>query len=367
MIDDRIIKYANFLIKDAVGIEKDDKILIEVHGDGIELAKELVKVAFECGAKPFFKYYDYEMESILIKNSDLNHYGNIASLDLSLMKNMDAYIDIRGTKNIYHWNHLTQDEIKKYNEMYWGPIHLKERCNNTKWTVIRYPNDAMAQLSQMDTKSYEDYYFKACLYDYKLMKRNMKPLVELMEKTDKVRIVANQTDLTFSIKGIPVVPMHGNRNIPDGEVYTAPVRDSINGTILYNVESPMDGLVFRDVKFTFKDGKIIDATSNHTKRLNQILDTDEGARYIGEFAIGVHPHITKPIGDILFDEKMTGSFHLTPGNAYDNADNGNKSSIHWDLVQLQTPEYGGGEIYFDDVLIRKDGLFVIDELKILNP
>ncbi|MDO5715716.1 MAG: aminopeptidase [Tissierellia bacterium] len=367
MIDPRLVEYAEFLVRDAVMIEPGDRILIEVHGDGMDLGKELVKASFKFGAHPYFKYYDYEMESILIRGSSEKHYRELAQRDLEMMKTMDAYIDIRGSKNIYHWNHLTPEEMKKYSEIYWGPIHLEERCNQTKWSVIRYPNDAMAQLSHMDTRSYEDYYFAACLYDYKKMEEDMKPLVEWMERTDQVRILGPQTDLTFSIKDIPVIPMHGNRNIPDGEVYTAPVRDSVNGVIRYNVASPYDGLVFQDVSFEFKDGKIIKANSNYSRRLNQILDTDEGARYIGEFAIGVHPLITKPIGDILFDEKMTGSFHLTPGNAYDNAFNGNRSAVHWDLIQLQTPEYGGGEIYFDDVLIRKDGLFVVEELKRLNP
>lgn len=367
MSDPRMKEYAEFLLADAVEIQEGDRVLIELYDEGMDLAKELVKAAYRHGANPVFKCYDYAMEAELIKGASVEHYREMAEEDLALMKKMDAYIAIRGTRNIYHWSHLTAEEIKKYNEIYWGPVHLQQRCNHTRWSVIRYPNDAMAQLCSMDTESYREYYFRACLYDYKKMKEDMKPLVALMERTDRVRIVAPGTDLSFSIKDIPVFAMHGNRNIPDGEIYTAPVKDSVNGTICYNVPSPFDGLIFTDVSFTFKEGKIVSSSANHPERLEEILDTDEGARYIGEFAIGVHPYITKPIGDILFDEKMTGSFHLTPGNAYENADNGNRSSVHWDLIQLQTLEYGGGEIYFDDVLIRKDGLFVLEELMGLNP
>ena len=115
------------------------------------------------------------------------------------------------------------------------------------------------------------------------------------------------------------------------------------------------------------NGKIVKATANDTERINKVFDTDEGARYVGEFAIGINPYILKPMNDILFDEKIMGSIHFTPGNCYDNAYNGNHSAIHWDLVMIQTPEYGGGEIWFDDVLIRKDGRFVIPELQGLNP
>jgi aminopeptidase len=195
----------------------------------------------------------------------------------------------------------------------------------------------------------------------------MDPLVQLLERTDKVQIKGPGTDLTFSIKNIPVIKCDGEKNIPDGEVYTAPVKDSVNGVIRYNTPSPHDGFVFKDMELTFEKGKIIKAVSNDSDRCNAIFDTDDGARYVGEFAFGVNPQIHDAMGDILFDEKIAGSIHFTPGASYDDAFNGNKSAVHWDLVLIQTPAYGGGEIYLDDVLVRKDGLFVIDELKGLNP
>lgn len=195
----------------------------------------------------------------------------------------------------------------------------------------------------------------------------MNPLVDLMNKTDKVHILAKDTDLTFSIKGIPAVKCDGACNIPDGEVYTAPVKDSVNGVISYNVPSIENGFRFENVRLEFKDGKIIKATANNSDKANALFDTDEGARYVGEFALGVNPYVTKAIGDILFDEKISGSFHFTPGCCYDDAPNGNKSAVHWDLVLCQTPEFGGGEIWFDDVLVRKDGRFVLPELFGLNP
>jgi len=195
----------------------------------------------------------------------------------------------------------------------------------------------------------------------------MTPLVTLMEKTDRVRIIGPGTDLTFSIKNIPAIKCSGLRNIPDGEVYTAPVKTSINGSLTYNTPAVYQGVTYENIHLEFSQGKIVKATANQTEKINKVLDTDEGARYIGEFAIGLNPHISIPMKDTLFDEKIKGSFHFTPGNAYDHAFNGNKSAIHWDLVCIQTPEYGGGEIWFDDVLIRKDGIFVIPELQGLNP
>jgi aminopeptidase len=188
-----------------------------------------------------------------------------------------------------------------------------------------------------------------------------------MSRTDKIRLVSPGTDLHFSIKGIPVIKCDGEKNIPDGEVFTAPVKDSVNGVLHYNAKTLYDGTVFENMSLKFKDGKIVEGTSSNTKAMNHIFDADEGARYVGEFAIGLNPYITRPMLDTLFDEKIAGSIHFTPGNAYDEAFNGNKSAVHWDMVLIQTKEWGGGEIYFDDVLVRKDGIFVHDELKGLNP
>jgi aminopeptidase len=225
----------------------------------------------------------------------------------------------------------------------------------------------MAQQAEMSTEGFEDFYFKTCTLDYDRMSKAMDPLVSLMQRTDRVRLVGPGTDLRFSIKGIPIIKCDGALNIPDGEVYTAPVKDSVNGTIQYNAKTLYQGKVFENILLKFKDGKIVEASSSNTKALNAILDTDEGARYIGEFAIGVNPYVTKAMLDTLFDEKITGSIHFTPGNSYNDAYNGNRSTVHWDMVLIQTPEWGGGEIYFDDALIRKDGRFVLRELEGLNP
>ena len=367
MEDPRIRKLAHFLINKAVYLKKGDKILLELHGKETHFLKALVEEAYKVGAKPFVHIFDYEVEGALIMGSDEEHMEEIASYELARMKDMDAYIDIRATNNINVWNKVPDEQNGYYRKHYWGPIHLSERCNHTKWSVLRYPNDAMAQLAGMSTEEYEDFYFGACLVDYDKMEKAMKNLTDLMNKTDKVHIVGPGTDISFSIKGIGSFAMCGNKNIPDGEVYSAPVKDSVNGYITYNTPAPYDGFVYQNVRLEFKDGKIVDATSNNTERMNAIFDIDEGARYIGEFAIGVNPMIHKAIGDILFDEKIAGSFHLTPGNAYDNTFNGNRSAVHWDLINIQTPEYGGGEMYFDDVLIRKDVKFVIPELECLNP
>ncbi|MEM9656844.1 MAG: aminopeptidase, partial [Planctomycetota bacterium] len=253
-----------------------------------------------------------------------------------------------------------------YQQHWWHPVHHEIRCPDTKWVVLRYPTESFAQAANMSTPAFEDFFFDVCTADYAAMGKAQEPLVELMQATDSVKLVAPHTELEFSIKDIPVIPCNGERNIPDGEVFTAPVRDSVNGVIRFNTQSRFQGNVFSDIEFEFKDGRIVRAESNDTDRLNAILDSDEGARYCGEWSLGTNNHVRHPMLDTLFDEKIGGSFHLTPGSAYEIADNGNRSRIHWDLVLIQRADCGGGEVWFDGKLIRKDGLFTPDQLQPLN-
>jgi aminopeptidase len=280
---------------------------------------------------------------------------------------MDAYIGVRGGTNSSELSDVPADRSGDYARYYWKPVHGEVRVPKTKWVVLRYPSPAMAQLADMSTEAFEDYYFRVCCLDYGKMDRAMDALKERMERADRVRLGSPGTDLSFSIRGLPAIKCAGKMNIPDGEVYTAPVRDSVNGVITYNPPSVKDGFTFSGIRLTFRNGKIVDAAANDTGRINAQLDIDEGARYVGEFAIGVNPYITFPMKDTLFDEKIAGSIHFTPGASYDDCFNGNRSSLHWDLVLIQTPEYGGGELWFDDTLIRRDGRFVPEDLQCLNP
>ena len=368
MKDERIEKLANNLLTYSVNLQKGENILIEVLGEeGMPLAKELVKKAEEIGAKPFFNIINYEVLRLMLQNATKEHIELYAKHDEARMKDMQAYIGIRATSNSSELSGLSREVLEIYNKYYTIPVHFEERVKRTKWCILRYPNYSMAQMSKMNIDEFEDFFFKVCNVDYSKMSKAMEPLKKLLNNTDKVHILGEGTDLHFSVKGIPAEKYVGTFNIPDGEVASAPVKTSVNGYITYNTESTYNGITFNNIRFEFKDGKIIKATSNKTKELNEILDTDEGARYIGEFAFGLNPYVEKPIGDTLFDEKVKGSFHFTPGDSLEESDNGNRSAIHWDLVNIQTPEYGGGEIYFDDVLIRKDGRFVLEELQGLNP
>lgn len=368
MKDPRITTLAETLIDHSCRLQSGQKVLIEAFDlPDPALVCRLVELASERGALPLVSWKNNAVLRSLYRTATRDNMSLIGALERERMSQMDAYIGIRGATNSNELADVPIERLDLYQQYWWQPVHIEVRVPKTRWVVLRYPTPSMAQAAQMSTEAFEDYYFAVCTTDYAKMGRDLEPLKERMLATDRVHIKAPGTDLTFSIKDVPVVPCAGECNIPDGEIFTAPVRDSANGTITFNTPSLYQGTVFDGIRFEFRDGKIVKADCrNEPNKLNRILDSDEGARYIGEWSLGCNNAVRRPMLDTLFDEKIGGSFHLTPGNAYDEADNGNRSRVHWDLVLRQTPDCGGGEIWFDGELLRKDGRFVPDDLHGLN-
>lgn len=365
-MDDRINRLSKVLVDYSTNVKPGEKVLIEYEGTSTKnLIRQLIKDIYAKGGFPYVNIRDASILREIMLGSSESQLDFLNEYLLKQIEGMDAYISVRAGDNT---SELADVPASKQN-LYYNKLKpaFDYRVNKTKWVVLEFPNPSLAQLANMSQETFENFFFDVCTMDYGKMGSAMINLSNLMDKTDKVHLIGPGTDLTFSIKDIPSIICAGTMNIPDGEVYTAPVRDSINGTISYNTPSEEQGFTFENIVFEFEKGKIVKAASNNTVRINELLDTDDGARYVGEFAIGVNPFILEPMKDTLFDEKIAGSFHFTPGAAYEDAFNGNISALHWDLVMIQRPEYGGGEIWFDDVLIRKDGLFVIPELECLNP
>ncbi len=368
MIHPKQAELARLLVTHSVALKKGEKCLIQSHDVPEEMIEALINEIYEVGAYPVLDYRRARLQRALLKGASVESLTNLADIEAFRMKKMDAFIGIRGYDNPRETGDLPESQSQLEMTHLMKPVHHEIRVPGTKWVVLRYPTPGMAAMAQTSTSSFEDFYFAVTTQvDYAAMAKAMEPARAFLEKTKKVHITGPGTDLRFSIESIPVVPCFGERNIPDGEIYTAPVRDSVEGTISYNAPSSFFGHTYQNIRFSFENGRIIEAASDDTGKLNAILDTDEGSRYIGEFALGCNPRILEPMDETLFDEKIAGSFHFTPGNAYTEADNGNRSAIHWDLVCIQRPEYGGGEISMDGQLIRKDGIFVHPAFEALNP
>ncbi len=376
MIDARWQRLADVLVHHSVRVQTGERVLIEAFDMPPEFVALLARTIAQAGGIPIVDTKSSLVLRALYQNATESQIRFIAALERERMEQVQGYIGLRGTPNFAEMSDVPLEKMKLVRQLWWTPVHQEVRVPKTKWVVLRWPTVGMAQAANMSTEAFEEFYFRVCTLDYARMERAVQPLVELMERTREVHIKGPGTDLRFSIEGMGVVPCYGLRNIPDGECFTCPVRDSVEGEITINTNSVYEGTLYRDIRLRLHRGKIVEATcaddgdrpgAGNPRKLNAILDTDEGARYIGEWSLGFNPYILYPMNDTLFDEKIAGSFHFTPGNAYQEADNGNRSSVHWDLVVIQRPEYGGGEIYFDGQLVRKDGLFVLPELQELNP
>lgn len=368
MTDPRMDKLADVLINYSCAAKPGENVLIEAIDIPHDFTKTLVRTAYAAGARPFVLLKSNFVDRALRIGAEDGQFEAMAEIERLQMEKMQCYLGVRGNHNISEMSDVPRDRQQIYEKTIWKKVHHDVRIKRTKWCVLRWPHPSMAQMAEMSTDAFEEFYFNVCTLDYAKMSRAMQPLKAMMERTEKVRLKGPaDTDLTFSIKGIPAVLCDGHRNIPDGEVYTAPVRESANGVIHFNTPTIYRGVTHNDIRLVFRDGKVVEATSTATDKLNEVLNADAGARYVGEFAIGFNPFCTKPMKDILFDEKIAGSIHFTPGQCYDEASNGNKSDIHWDMVLQQMPDAGGGEMFFDGKLIRKDGRFVVPELEALNP
>jgi len=346
-------------------LKKGERILLDMIDIPDEFTIELIRAVRAAGAIPLVETRHTRVTRELVLDTDQKHAETVRDVEMYRMRKMAAYIAIRGSNNANENSDVSSERMSLYTKTL-RPV-LNYRVNKTRWVVLRWPSPSMAQAANMSTEAFENFYFDVCTMDYHKMAKAMVPLEKRMKSADKVRIKGPGTDLTFSIKGIGAKACNGKLNIPDGEVFSCPVKNSVNGTIQFNTPTLYSGTRFENVRLEFENGKVVDASSNNNSRLNEILDTDAGARYVGEFAIGFNPYIQNPMCDILFDEKIAGSLHFTPGQAYEIADNGNRSAVHWDMVLIQRPEWGGGEIWFNDELIRKDGIFLPKDLKGLNP
>jgi aminopeptidase len=365
MTDPRFAKLAALIINYSCALKRGERILLDMIDVPDEFTVELIRAARKAGGTPLVDLRHSRVSREILRGTDAKHAAFVRDYEMFRMKQMKAYVAIRGSHNASETADVPSDKLQLYSKTL-RPV-LDQRVNQTRWVVLRWPTPSMAQAANMSTEAFEDFYFDVCTMDYRRMGRAMLPLQRRMQRADRVRLTGPGTDLTFSIKGIGAKMCKGDRNIPDGECFSCPVKDSVNGTIQFNTPTLYSGTKFENIRLEFKDGKIIHATGSDTKKLNEILDTDAGARYVGEFSLGFNPHIQQPMCDILFDEKIAGSLHFTPGQAYEDCDNGNRSAVHWDMVLIQRPEWGGGEVWFDGELIRKDGRFVPKDLRALNP
>lgn len=366
-MDSRVKKLSRLLTGYSCGLQPGEKVLIEYEGKETRtLVRQLIRDVYGLGAVPFVAERDASVLREVLMEASGEQLELQYGLELQRMEQMDAFIGIRGGDNIAELSDVPPEKLQLYDRLTL-PVD-EQRVNGTKWVILRYPNPSMAQLAGKSLAGFEDFFFDVCTMDYGRMSQAMDELAALMNRTDRVRLAGPGTDLTFSIKGIPAVKCDGKANIPDGEVYTAPVRDSVNGVIRYNAASEMEGFVYENVRFEVENGKIIraeaqrhgeDQPSAGRGRRSQVFrrvchrrESLCAASHEG------HPLRRKDLRQLSFD---AGAGLRRRGQRKPVSDS--LGSGHGAAGGL----WPGGEIWFDDVLIRKDGRFVIDGLRPLNP
>ncbi|MGC9034768.1 MAG: aminopeptidase, partial [Verrucomicrobiia bacterium] len=326
MNDPRYEKLSKLLVDYCCALKKGERVLIDSMDTPDDFTLQLIRAARSSGAIPLVEVRHSRINREIIIGTNHAHSSLVKEVELFRMRKVQAYIAVRGSWNSSETSDVPTEKMQLYSRTL-KPV-LDYRVNKTRWVVLRWPTPSMAQAANMSTEAFEDFFFRVCTMDYPKMAKAMQPLVKRMKNADKVHILGPGTDLKFSIKGIGAKACDGKLNIPDGEVFSCPIKNSVNGVVQFNTPTIYSGVKFENIRLEFKNGKIIKATGSNEKKLNEILDTDPGARYLGEFSLGFNPYIENPMCDILFDEKISGSLHLTPGQAYKIADNGNRSAIH---------------------------------------
>ena len=361
--DPRMNKMARIIARHALRVKAKEKVLIEATDDCDELIIAVIDAVNEAGGIPLVQHQSLPVRRSWLLGATDDHLKTWFDTTLALQREMDCLLSLRGQDNSQELADVPPDVMRSFSN-YTIKIGQEARKPGFRKTVIRFPSKSLAQQCGMSTEAFTDHFFRVCAMNFKCLHHEMEPLKEALDRASDVRIVAPGTDLRFSIKDISCNISAGTWNIPDGETAMNLVRESVEGRIAYNVPSSYQGYIFRDIALEFSRGRVVNIEANDAERVEAILDTDEGARYIGEFAIGVNPFLQRHMIDTLFDEKMAGSLHFTPGGT---AEDGARSSVHWDIVQSHLEHYGGGEIYLDGALWRKDGLFVDEHLLGLNP
>jgi aminopeptidase len=367
MADLRLEKLADLLVNYSVAVRPGDKVAIQGETQAEPLFKALYAKVLQAGGHPFLALSPNGLSELFYKLASDDQIKHIPPPTRLLYDTYDVMISIGAEDNTKALTNIDTARIvaraQARSDMRKNFLERSAR-KEVRWTYALYPTSAYAQDAEMSLGEYEDFVYQACLGDendpidyWKRFSARQQKVVEWLKGKKKIHVTAPETDLTFSVEGRSFINCDCQMNVPDGEVFTGPVEDSINGHVYFSYPTIENGHEVDGVRLWFKDGKVIKAAAAKNEEfLLKTLDTDEGARYVGEFAFGTNTGITKFTRQILFDEKIGGSFHMALGASYPETGGKNVSAIHWDMI---CDMRRGGEVMVDGKLLYKDGRFVI--------
>ena len=368
MNDPRLIKLAELLVHYSIDVQPGDKVAIRSLTPAEPLLTEIYAQIVSAGGHPFLalKFPDnVERFFALASDEQLEH---ISDVEQFIVDHFDAVIMVRGENNTKSLGKVPPHKLMLAQQ---AEGHLMRKLmqraadGSLKWVSTLFPTHAYAQDAHMSQREYADFVFQACMPDmddpvgyWRGVEREQARIIEWLKGKKQVHVVGPDIDLSFSIEGRHFVNSCCKHNVPDGEIFTGPVEESVNGHVSFSYPAIYNGHELVGVRLWFEDGRVVKAEAEKNEAfLLAALETDAGARYLGEFAIGTNYGIDRFTGQILFDEKIGGSFHLALGNSYPQTGGINKSAIHWDLIcDLRA----GGKITVDGELLYQDGKFMLE-------
>lgn len=363
---DILKKYAQLLVNYCLEIQENEKLYISSTTLAEPLVREVYREALSKGAHVEIDLAMRGMNRIFYEYADHNQLSYVPTLRQEAMSNFDAYLAIRAPFNLKEDQSVDASKrairskaLKSLSELYF------ERTANKslKRSLCQYPTQASAQEADMSLEEYQEFVFNACnLYDdnpdaaWLDRRASQQKIVDFLNKKDKIRYVADGTDITFSVKDRIWINSDGQTNMPSGEVFTGPIEDSVNGTVYFSYPAIFMGKEVQGMTLHVKDGMVVDWSANRGKDILDEVFKVDGAKYFGEVAIGTNYNIQRATKNILFDEKIGGTIHMAVGQSYKQTGGKNMSSIHWDMI---TDMKNGGQIYADGEKIYENGEFII--------
>lgn len=354
-MDQRDEKLANILVHYSIKAKKGDKVIIDFHEAGKTLALEVYKKLLDIGAFVYLEAKLDGFEHAYYKHASSEQINHVFDFEHEKPDEVDARVVIRSSFNSKEMSNIAPEKIAARRKTMQPFLN---KYVEKRWILTYYPSHGMAQEADMSLEEYKEFYFKTCLLDWESVKESQEKLKNAIDDGKVMRVVGEKTDITLSMEGRDGIKCCGEHNMPDGEVFYAPVETQVNGHVYFDLPSIFSGKEVKGIYLEFENGKIIKATAEKNQELlHAILSTDEGSKYLGEVGIGTNFQITKPTKEILFDEKIGGSIHMAVGRAYKEGGGQNESAIHWDMIKDLRKK---GEIYIDGKLIQKNGKFLLD-------
>ncbi len=349
-MDSRLLDFAKLLVHTSTRVERGDTVLIHIVDVGQDLATEVFKEVARVGGQPLIVTTPSEATRGFYQAVDDATLTTMPTHYLELVKASDVIISIRSNTNTKSLNNIDPTKIRARAK---ALQHLREARLSKRWCLTQYPTPGYAQDAEMALREYEDFVYSAVLIDWQEEVEAMNGLKKLMDETDVVRLIGDKTDLTMSIKGRTAVVGGPTHNVPGGEVFTAPRDDSAQGEIYFDLPAVVHGKEVEGIRLWFEEGRVVEFSAEKNETLlKSMIETDEGARRLGELGIGTNRGIQRFTKNILFDEKIDGTIHLALGRAYKECGGVNESAIHWDMIKTMDPAKGS-KVLFDGKAVTR--------------